>query len=173
MNAAAKQDARQPATVEIFTDGACRRNPGPGGWAALLYCGDVQKSVSGAEANTTNNRMELTAAIEGLAALKRPSRVTLTTDSQYVRQGITQWIQNWKRRGWRRADKKPVLNQDLWQRLDELNNRHDVSWRWVKGHSGHPENEAADRAANAAIDALLSNGGASAATPTSTDDPSA
>ena len=141
--------------VEIFTDGACRGNPGPGGWAALLRLGPAERVVSGAEPRTTNNRMELTAAIEGLAALKRSSQVELTTDSQYVRQGITQWIAGWKRRGWRRADRKPVLNQDLWQRLDALNTTHDVRWHWVKGHSGHPENEAVDQAANAAIDAML------------------
>lgn len=143
--------------VEIFTDGACRGNPGPGGWAALLRCGESERSLSGAEADTTNNRMELTAAIEGLAALGQPSRAVLTTDSQYVRLGITQWIKNWKKRGWRRADKREVLNQDLWRRLDELNGRHDVQWKWVKGHSGHPENEAADRAANVAIDRMLAN----------------
>ncbi len=144
--------------VEIFTDGACRGNPGPGGWAALLRFGANEKCIRGAEPATTNNRMELTAAIEGLAALKRPSSVTLTTDSQYVRQGITQWIKGWKRRGWRRANKEPVLNKDLWQRLDELNATHDVSWHWVKGHSGHDENEAADAAANKAIDELLAAG---------------
>lgn len=143
--------------VEIFTDGACRGNPGPGGWAALMRCGESERSLSGAEADTTNNRMELTAAIEGLAALGQPSRAVLTTDSQYVRLGITQWIKNWKKRGWRRADKREVLNQDLWRRLDELNGRHDVQWKWVKGHSGHPENEAADRAANVAIDKMLAN----------------
>lgn len=141
--------------VEIFTDGACRGNPGPGGWAALLRFRDVEKSISGAERRTTNNRMELTAAIEGLAALKRPERVVLTTDSEYVRQGITSWIQGWKRRGWKRANKQPVLNVDLWQRLDALDGRHDVDWRWVKGHSGHVENEAVDRAANQAIDRML------------------
>ena len=141
--------------VEIFTDGACRGNPGPGGWAALLRFGETERSLSGAEGHTTNNRMELTAAIEGLAALKRASRVELTTDSQYVRQGITQWIAGWKRRGWRRAGRQPVLNQDLWQRLDALNAQHDVRWHWVKGHSGHVENEAVDRAANVAIDDML------------------
>ncbi|MCY4013482.1 MAG: ribonuclease HI [Gammaproteobacteria bacterium] len=141
--------------VEIFTDGACRGNPGPGGWAALLRLGKAERAISGAEPHTTNNRMELTAAIEGLAALKRGSRVVLTTDSQYVRQGITQWLAGWKRRGWRRADRRPVLNQDLWQRLDRLNAVHEVRWEWVKGHSGHAENEAVDRAANAAIDAML------------------
>lgn len=141
--------------VEIFTDGACRGNPGPGGWAALLRYGQAERAISGAEPHTTNNRMELIAAIEGLAALKRGSRVVLTTDSQYVRQGITQWIASWKRRGWRRAGRQPVLNKDLWQRLDRLNEEHDVRWEWVKGHSGHAENEAVDRAANAAIDAML------------------
>lgn len=141
--------------VEIFTDGACRGNPGPGGWAALLRYGDTEKSIRGAEAHTTNNRMELMAAIEGLGALKRPSRVTLTTDSEYVRQGITRWIIGWKRRGWRRAGNRSVLNVDLWQRLDALNEGHEVSWRWVKGHSGHAENEAVDRAANEAIDEML------------------
>ena len=155
MNGDAKDADR--ATVEIFTDGACRDNPGPGGWAALLRCGNVEKLLSDAELDTTNNRMELTAAIKGLAALKQPSRVILTTDSQYVRQGITQWIEMWKQRGWRRADKKPVLNRDLWLRLDELNSRHQVVWQWVKGHSGHPENERADRAANAAIDKMLAD----------------
>ncbi len=141
--------------VEIFTDGACRGNPGPGGWAALLRHDGAERVIQGAETDTTNNRMELTAAIEALAALQRPSRVELTTDSQYVRQGITRWIAGWKRRGWRRTGNKPVLNRDLWQHLDELNARHDVRWHWVKGHSGHPENEAADQAANAAIDDML------------------
>lgn len=147
------------ATVEIFTDGACRGNPGPGGWAALLRCGQDEKLLSGAEAVTTNNRMELLAAINGLEALKRPSVVELTTDSQYVRQGITQWIENWKRRGWQTAARKPVKNQDLWQRLDAANEQHQVTWHWVKGHSGHPENEAVDTAANVAIDGLLALGG--------------
>ena len=142
-------------TVEIFTDGACRGNPGPGGWAALLRYGQTERSISGAERHTTNNRMELRAAIEGLAALKRTSRVELTTDSQYVRQGITRWIMAWKRRGWRRADRQPVLNRDLWQCLDTLNTKHEVTWHWVKGHSGHVENEAVDRAANVAIDDML------------------
>ncbi|MYA16938.1 MAG: ribonuclease HI [Gammaproteobacteria bacterium] len=141
--------------IEIFTDGACRGNPGPGGWAALLRYRQAEKSIRGAEAHTTNNRMELTAAIEGLAALKRPSRVTLTTDSEYVRQGITRWVVGWKRRGWMRAGNRPVLNVDLWRRLDSLNEDHEVSWRWVKGHSGHAENEAVDRAANQAIDEML------------------
>ena len=141
--------------VEIFTDGACRGNPGPGGWAALLRYGKNERALRGAEPLTTNNRMELTAAIKGLAALKRSSKVTLTTDSEYVRQGITRWIAGWKRRGWMRAGNKPVLNRDLWQRLDALNQDHDVSWQWVKGHSGHVENEAVDQAANRAIDEML------------------
>ena len=121
----------------------------------MLRYGNAEKSIRGAEAHTTNNRMELRAAIEGLAALKRPSKVTLTTDSEYVRQGITRWIVGWKRRGWTRGADRPVLNVDLWQRLDALNEGHDVSWRWVKGHSGHAENEAVDRAANQAIDEML------------------
>ena len=140
--------------IEIFTDGACRGNPGPGGWGVILRAGSHQKELFGGEQSTTNNRMELRAAIEGLAALKRPSRVTVTTDSQYVRQGITQWIEGWKRNQWRTSAKKPVKNQDLWQMLDELTCRHDVTWEWVKGHSGHPENELADALANRGIDEL-------------------
>jgi len=140
--------------IEIFTDGACRGNPGPGGWGVILRAGSHQKELFGGEQSTTNNRMELRAAIEGLAALKRPSRVTVTTDSQYVRQGITQWIEGWKRNQWRTSAKKPVKNQDLWQMLDELTRRHDVSWEWVKGHSGHPDNELADALANRGIDEL-------------------
>ena len=143
------------AAVEIFTDGACRGNPGPGGWAALLRYGQRERVISGAEPQTTNNRMELTAAIEALASLKRPVRVDLTTDSQYLRQGVQQWMANWKRNGWRTAQKQPVKNRDLWERLDELTSRHQVSWHWVKGHSGHPENERADQEANRAIDAML------------------
>ncbi len=141
--------------VEIFTDGACRGNPGPGGWAALLRVGDHEKLISGAEQETTNNRMELRAAIEGLSALKRPSRVVLTTDSQYVRQGITQWISGWKKNGWRTAARKPVKNQDLWQQLDAALGQHEVEWLWVKGHSGHEENERVDQAANDAIDDMF------------------
>jgi ribonuclease HI len=140
--------------VEIFTDGACRGNPGPGGWAALLRYDDREKLVSGAEPATTNNRMELMAAIEGLAQLKRRSRVIVTTDSQYLRLGIQQWLQTWKRNGWRTAAKKPVKNRDLWERLDELAAQHEIDWHWVRGHSGHPENELVDEAANAAIDAM-------------------
>jgi ribonuclease HI len=141
--------------VEIYTDGACRGNPGPGGWAALLRHGDREKIISGAERETTNNRMELMAAIEGLAALTRHARVAVTTDSQYVRQGITQWLAGWKRNGWRTAARQPVKNRDLWERLDTLAADHDVEWHWVRGHSGHPENERVDQEANRAIDAML------------------
>ncbi len=147
--------------IEIYTDGACRGNPGPGGWAALLRYGDTEKLINGAEADTTNNRMELMAAIQGLATLTRTSKVILTTDSQYVRQGITQWISGWKRNGWKTAAKKPVKNQDLWQRLEHELGEHLVDWRWVKGHSGHPENERVDQAANDAIDDMLSKRGTS------------
>ena len=140
--------------IQIFTDGACRGNPGPGGWGVILRSGSHEKELYGGEQSTTNNRMELRAAIEGLAALKRSSRVTVTTDSQYVRQGITQWIEGWKRNQWRTSAKKPVKNQDLWQLLDELTSRHEVTWEWVKGHSGHPDNELADALANRGIDEL-------------------
>lgn len=141
-------------TVEIFTDGACSGNPGPGGWGALLRYGGVEKELSGGERETTNNRMELTAAIEALAALTRPSRVRLTTDSTYVRDGITRWIHDWKAKGWKTADRKPVKNVDLWQRLEEALERHEVEWHWVRGHTGHPENERADALARAAIKRL-------------------
>ena len=140
--------------IQIFTDGACRGNPGPGGWGVILRSGSHEKELFGGEQSTTNNRMDLRAAIEGLTALKRPSRVTVTTDSQYVRQGITQWIEGWKRNQWRTSAKKPVKNQDLWQLLDELTSRHEVTWEWVKGHSGHPDNELADALANRGIDEL-------------------
>ena len=140
--------------IQIFTDGACRGNPGPGGWGVILRSGSHEKELFGGEQSTTNNRMELRAAIEGLAALKRPSRVTVTTDSQYVRQGITQWIEGWKRNQWRTSAKKPVKNQDLWQLLDQLTSLHEVTWEWVKGHSGHPDNELADALANRGIDEL-------------------
>ena len=140
--------------IQIFTDGACRGNPGPGGWGVILRSGSHEKELFGGEQSTTNNRMELRAAIEGLAALKRPSRVTVTTDSQYVRQGITQWIEGWKRNQWRTSAKKPVKNRDLWQLLDQLTSRHEVTWEWVKGHSGHPDNELADALANRGIDEL-------------------
>ena len=142
--------------VEIFTDGACRGNPGPGGWGALLRYGEVERELYGGEATTTNNRMELRAAIEGLRALKEPCRVALTTDSVYVKNGITQWLAGWKNKGWKTAGKKPVKNVDLWQALDEQNQRHQVEWHWVKGHSGHRENEIADQLANRGIDELPS-----------------
>jgi ribonuclease HI len=141
--------------VEIFTDGACRGNPGPGGWAALLRYDGTERLISGADASTTNNRMELQAAIEALARLTRPVQVSLTTDSQYVRQGVTQWMANWKRNGWKTSQKQPVKNRDLWERLDELAALHRIDWHWVRGHSGHIENERVDRAANEAIDAML------------------
>jgi ribonuclease HI len=137
--------------VEVYSDGACRGNPGPGGWGVLLRLHNQEKELWGGEANTTNNRMELTAVIRALEALKRPSRVRLYTDSQYVQKGISEWVRDWKRRGWRTADRKPVKNQDLWQRLDELNGVHAVEWHWVKGHAGHPENERADALANRGI----------------------
>jgi ribonuclease HI len=140
--------------IEIYTDGACRGNPGPGGWAALLKMGDHEREISGAEALTTNNRMELMAVIRALEALKRPVHARLYTDSQYVRRGITEWISAWKARGWRTADRKPVKNQDLWQRLDELNANHRLEWHWVPGHAGVPGNERVDRLANEAIDTL-------------------
>ena len=142
------------STVTIFTDGACRGNPGPGGWGALLQVGATEKELWGGEPNTTNNRMELTAVIRALEALKRPVAVHIHTDSQYVQKGISQWIHNWKRNGWRTADKKPVKNADLWQRLDVLSGQHDVAWIWVKGHAGHPGNERADKLANRGIDEL-------------------
>ncbi len=144
--------------VELYTDGACRGNPGPGGWGALLRFGEVERELSGADPATTNNRMELTAVIRGLEALKRPCRVAVTTDSEYVRKGITEWIERWRRNGWRTADRKPVKNEDLWRRLDELNALHAVEWHWVKGHAGHVENERADRLATGAIDRLARSG---------------
>lgn len=144
-------------TIEIFTDGACRNNPGPGGWGALLRCGEVEKTYSGFEAQTTNNRMELMAAIEALKQVSLPSKIVLTTDSQYVRQGITQWIHNWKKRGWRTANKEPVKNQDLWQALDAQVVKHSIEWCWIKGHSGHVDNERVDQLATQAIDTGLRN----------------
>ena len=140
--------------VEIYTDGACRGNPGPGGWGALLSIGEHEKELSGAETLTTNNRMELTAVIRALEALKRPSEVRIFTDSEYVRRGITEWMKSWKARGWKTADRKPVKNQDLWERLDALAAGHKIEWRWVKGHSGVPGNERVDQLANEAIDAM-------------------
>jgi len=140
--------------IEIYTDGACRGNPGPGGWGALLKSDKSEKELSGAEPATTNNRMELTAVIRALEALKRPVQARLYTDSEYVRRGITEWLPAWKSRGWRTADRQPVKNQDLWQQLDELAARHQIEWRWVPGHAGVPGNERVDRLANEAIDAL-------------------
>jgi len=137
--------------VEIYADGACKGNPGPGGWGVLLRAGGAEKELFGGERETTNNRMELTAVIRALEALKRRCRVRLYTDSQYVQKGISQWIHDWKRRGWRTADKKPVKNEDLWRHLDELAGGHDIEWHWVRGHAGHPENERADALANRAI----------------------
>lgn len=142
--------------VEAFTDGACSGNPGPGGWGVLLRHEGNERELHGGEAETTNNRMELLAAIEALSALKQPCHVQLTTDSTYVRDGITKWLQNWKKNGWKTAAKKPVKNQDLWMRLDEQTARHRVEWRWVKGHSGHPENERADALANQGLRELRS-----------------
>ncbi|MDX1698324.1 MAG: ribonuclease HI [Thiohalobacterales bacterium] len=139
----------------MFTDGACRGNPGPGGWGVLLRHKGHEKTLYGAEAQTTNNRMELMAAIQGLESLKRPCRVRLTTDSQYVQKGIQEWLAGWKRRGWKTAAKKPVKNVDLWQRLDAATDGHDIVWDWVRGHSGHPENELVDALANRAIDEML------------------
>lgn len=142
-------------TITIYTDGACRGNPGPGGWGAVLEAGKHRKTLCGGELETTNNRMELMAAIEALSALKRPSAVDLYTDSVYVRDGITRWLPSWKQRGWRTAAKKPVKNQDLWQRLDTLAAGHEVAWHWVKGHAGHPGNEAADALANEGLEQAL------------------
>ena len=150
-----KQSNVKKVDVEIYTDGACRGNPGPGGWAALLRTGKNELMVNGAEPDSTNNRMELRAAIEGLATLKRSSVVSITTDSQYVKQGVLSWVEKWKLNGWKTASRKDVKNKDLWQELDELNNMHQVSWYWVKGHSGHAENERVDQAANLAIDLML------------------
>lgn len=137
--------------VYIYTDGACKGNPGPGGWGALLRFGEYERELCGGEADTTNNRMELTAAIEALRQLKEPCSVVLTTDSVYVRDGVTKWIHSWRKNGWRTAAKKPVKNQDLWQALDAAVGRHQIEWNWVKGHSGHPENERADALANQGI----------------------
>ncbi len=140
--------------VHIYTDGACKGNPGPGGWGALLRFGGEEREMCGGEFSTTNNRMELTAVIEALAALKRPSRVVLHTDSQYVQKGITEWIHGWKARGWRTAGKTPVKNADLWKRLDELAAGHEIEWKWVRGHAGHDGNERADGLANRGVEGL-------------------
>ncbi len=144
--------------VTIYTDGACSGNPGPGGWGAILFFNGTEKEISGGEAHTTNNRMEIRAAIEGLNALKRACAVDLFTDSQYVRQGITQWMHNWKRRGWRTADNKPVKNEDLWRELDEAAARHDVDWHWVKGHADDPINIRVDELAVAAMKPFKTQG---------------
>ena len=150
---AADQNGLQADIVEIYTDGACSGNPGPGGWGALLRWRDVEREIFGGEPDTTNNRMELMAAIQALEALGRPSRVRLHTDSKYVKDGITSWIHNWKKKGWKTANRKPVKNVDLWQRLDEALGPHRIDWRWVRGHAGHPENERADELARRGITA--------------------
>ncbi len=141
--------------VVIHTDGACRGNPGPGGWGAIVASGDHEKELYGAETKTTNNRMELMAAIMALESLKRPCDVTLATDSVYLKKGMTEWLRNWKRRDWKTSDKKPVKNKDLWQRLEKAVEQHRLRWQWIKGHSGHPENERADQLANRAVDEML------------------
>jgi ribonuclease HI len=147
--------AAQDTTVELFTDGACRGNPGPGGWGVLMRYRGHEKELFGGEPQTTNNRMELMAAIQGLEALNRDQcQVTVFTDSKYVMQGITEWLEGWKARGWKTAGKKPVKNVDLWQRLDAARQKHQVNWQWVKGHAGHPENERADTLANRGIDEM-------------------
>ncbi|MGV7031745.1 ribonuclease HI [Methylobacterium symbioticum] len=145
------EESAAPASVRIYTDGACSGNPGPGGWGAILLYGDTERELSGGEAFTTNNRMELLAAIEALEALKRPCRVDLFTDSQYLRQGVTAWIHNWKARGWLTADRKPVKNEDLWRRIDAARQRHAVTWHWVKGHASDPLNNRVDALAVAAM----------------------
>ncbi len=143
-----------PRRIEIFTDGACRGNPGPGGWGALLRAGSLERELYGGEAHTTNNRMEMTAVIEALSALKQTSNVVLVTDSQYVRKGITEWLSGWKKKNWHTAARKPVKNVDLWKQIDTLAAIHTIDWRWVKGHSGHPDNERVDSLANQGIDEL-------------------
>ena len=146
--------ADKTEVVRIYADGACKGNPGRGGWGAILTFGEHEKELFGGEAHTTNNRMELTAVIRALEALKRPSVVEVYTDSQYVQKGISEWLPDWKRRGWRTADKKPVKNLDLWRELDRLASLHRVTWHWVRGHAGHPENERADRLANLGVESL-------------------
>ncbi len=145
---------RDPGTIHIYTDGACKGNPGPGGWGAILEVDGKEREMFGGESLTTNNRMELTAVIEALGALKRPCRVILHTDSQYVQKGITEWINGWKARGWRTAAKEPVKNSDLWKKLDEVVRSHDIDWVWVKGHAGHEGNERADALANKGVESL-------------------
>jgi ribonuclease HI len=151
-----EMDKSEPL-VEIFSDGACSGNPGPGGWGTILRCNGHEKELSGFAAETTNNRMELTGAIAGFEALKRPCRVRLTTDSEYVKKGMTEWVDGWVRRGWKNSQKKPVANRDLWERLLELAGQHQVEWHWVRGHDGHAENERCDALARAAIEAGRGN----------------
>jgi ribonuclease HI len=150
----APAEASAARAINIYTDGACKGNPGPGGWGAVLECDGTEKEIYGGERATTNNRMELTAVIEALTALKRPCRVVLHTDSQYVQKGITEWLRNWKARGWRTAAKEPVKNVDLWKKLDEAVQAHEIRWVWVKGHSGHDGNERADALANKGVASL-------------------
>ena len=145
---------RDPGTIHIYTDGACKGNPGPGGWGAILECDGVEREIFGGETATTNNRMELTAVIEALRSLKRPSRVVIYTDSQYVQKGITEWIGGWKARGWKTAAKEPVKNADLWRTLDELARGHEIRWEWVRGHAGHDGNERADALANKGVESI-------------------
>ncbi len=156
---AVKVPAASAAPIEIWTDGACRGNPGPGGWGALMRCGDHVRELHGGARATTNNRMEMTAVIEALAAIKRAGPVVIHTDSQYVKLGITEWLAQWKRRGWKTADHKPVKNLDLWQRLSELASGHQIQWRWVKGHAGDAGNERADALANCGVDEILKQEG--------------
>ena len=153
MSESRSNDHRSLQLVEIFADGACSGNPGPGGWGAILRCGGQEKELAGFDPETTNNRMELTAAIAGLTALKRPCRVRLTTDSEYLKKGMTEWLPGWLRRGWKNAQRQPVANRDLWEQLLALSSRHQVEWRWVRGHAGHAENERCDALARAAITA--------------------
>jgi len=147
--------SEEAEAIDLFTDGACSGNPGPGGWGAILRWRGHEKELSGGEAATTNNRMEMLAAIRGLEAIKRPARVNVHTDSQYVMKGITQWVKSWKARGWKTADKKPVKNEDLWKRLDAARLRHEVDWRWIKGHAGHEHNERADELARRGLEETL------------------
>lgn len=149
------QEVLVSQVVEIYTDGACKGNPGPGGWGAWLRYGDKEKELFGGELNTTNNRMELMAAIKGLEILTRPCKVKLTTDSEYLRKGVLEWMDNWKKRGWKTASKQPVKNQDLWMLLDNALSQHEISWHWVKGHSGHPGNERADQLANRGVESVI------------------
>lgn len=151
-------DPPRGSAINIYTDGACKGNPGPGGWGAVLECGGEERELYGGERSTTNNRMELTAVIEALAALRRPCRVVLHTDSQYVQKGITEWLRNWKARGWRTASREPVKNVDLWKKLDEAVQDHEIRWVWVKGHSGHNGNERADALANKGVASLGDRG---------------